>query len=82
MNIQERIREEAKELLARKKVDPVIGFEEGDLPLRASPVFIHHETQLERLIWNSFCENNLAKYLIELDEKKWPLSPRDVTLVL
>jgi len=70
LDIQKRVREEAKKLLASKKVDLVIGFEEGTLPLRASPTFIYDENEVERLIWNSFCENNLAKYLVGLDGKK------------
>jgi formate dehydrogenase subunit beta len=61
--IQERIREKAKELLSKKEVDLIIGFSEWTLPLRTTPVFIRTPAGIEKLIWNSFCENNLATYL-------------------
>ena len=38
--IQNSIREKARELLSSKRVDLVIGFGEGTLPLRATPIFI------------------------------------------
>ncbi|MEA1964136.1 MAG: 4Fe-4S dicluster domain-containing protein [Candidatus Aerophobetes bacterium] len=68
--VERKIREEAKNLLVNKKVDFVIGFEEGTLPLRVSPVFIYKGDDTEKLIWNSFCENNLAVYLPEIGDKK------------
>jgi len=61
--IQEKIREKAKELLSKKAVDLIIGFGEGTLPLRATPLFIRSPEEANRLIWNSFCENNLATYI-------------------
>jgi ferredoxin len=61
--IQQKIREKAKELLSKKEVDLIIGFGEGTLPLRATPIFIRTPEEADRLIWNSFCENNLATYL-------------------
>jgi len=61
--IQDRIREKAKELLSKKAVDLIIGFGEWTLPLRTTPIFIRSPEGVDRLIWNSFCENNLATYL-------------------
>jgi ferredoxin len=63
---EQRIREIARQLLAEKRVDLVIGFERGTLPLRASPVFVREAIHVDRLIWDCFCENNLAKYLLPL----------------
>jgi len=68
--IQQRIREKAKELLAKKEVDLIIGFGEGTLPLRATPLFIRNPEEADRLIWNSFCENNLATYLHKFNRFK------------
>ena len=68
--IQKRIREEAKKLLTNKEVDVIVGFGEGTLPLRATPLFIRSPEEADRLIWNSFCENNLATYLHKLDRFK------------
>jgi formate dehydrogenase subunit beta len=64
-----KIREVAQKLLRQKEVDFVIGFEQGTLPLRSTPCFIRNEEETERLIWDSFCENNLAKYLVKRPEK-------------
>ncbi|HSB04691.1 MAG TPA: 4Fe-4S dicluster domain-containing protein [Thermodesulfobacteriota bacterium] len=68
--IQKRIREEAKKLLENKEVDVIVGFGEGTLPLRATPVFIRSPEEADRLIWNSFCENNLTTYLHKLERFK------------
>jgi ferredoxin len=61
--IEQKIREAARELLAKKAVDLVIGFSEWTLPLRTTPIFIRTPEGANRLTWNSFCENNLATYL-------------------
>jgi coenzyme F420-reducing hydrogenase beta subunit len=61
--IQQRIQEKARELLLNKTVDVIIGFGEGSLPLRTTPRFIRDPEKVDRLIWNSFCENNLVTYL-------------------
>ena len=68
--VQKRIREEAKKLLEKKEVDVIVGFGEGTLPLRATPLFIRKPEEADRLIWNAFCENNLAAYLHKLDRFK------------
>ncbi|MBU0479028.1 4Fe-4S binding protein [bacterium] len=64
-----KIQEIAKKLLREKKVDVVIGFEKGTLPLCATPCFIKTPDQVDRLIWNSFCGNNLANYLPKRKDK-------------
>ncbi len=61
--IQDKIREIAKELLSKNAVDLVIGFGEWTLPLRTTLLFIRTPEGTDHLIWNSFCENNLATYL-------------------
>jgi len=60
---QKQLRETAKKLLAEKKVDLIIGYEAGTLPLRTRPTFIRQPNDAKRLIWNSNCENNLSNYL-------------------
>lgn len=62
-DLSEQIREVARKLFEENKVDLIIGFEDGSLPLRATPCFIRRGEDAERLVWNSFCENNLATYL-------------------
>ena len=68
--IQKRIREEAKKLLENREVDVIVGFGEGSLPLRSTPIFIRNSGEVDRLIWNSFCENNLATFLHKLERLK------------
>lgn len=68
--VQRRIREEARKLLLNKEVDVIVGFGEGTLPLRATPIFVRSPEEADRLVWNSFCENNLATYLHKLDRFK------------
>lgn len=68
--IQEKIREKVKELLSEKKIDLIVGFGEGSLPLRAAPIFIRNPQEADRLIWNSFCGHNLSTYLHKLKSLK------------
>jgi ferredoxin len=68
--IQQKLREIARELLEKKEVGLIIGFGEGTLPLRATPLFVRNPKETDRLIWNSFCQNNLATYLHEFDRFK------------
>ena len=57
------IREAARGLLRDGKVQVIIGFEKGSLSLRGRPCFIRNEKDVERLVWNGFCETNVARYL-------------------
>ncbi len=68
-NIEKRMKEIAKELLDENKVDLIIGYEKGTLPLRARPAFIREVADVERLVWNFSCENNLSNYLETVNEK-------------
>ncbi|MCK4307455.1 4Fe-4S dicluster domain-containing protein [candidate division WOR-3 bacterium] len=62
-NIEKQLRETVKKLLKEKKVDLVIGYSKGTLPLHSTPVFITHEKDVDNLIFDATCGNNLAKYL-------------------
>jgi len=57
------IKETAKKLLADQKVDLVVGFTEGSLPLRGTPYFARTPEEAGKLTWNLGCENNLANFL-------------------
>ncbi|NLP04369.1 4Fe-4S ferredoxin [Candidatus Fermentibacteria bacterium] len=57
------VRERAAELLASGRVDLVIGFEQGSMPMRAAPCFVSDADGTDRLVWNSFCGVNLARFL-------------------
>jgi ferredoxin len=59
----EQLRAKAKELLESGRVGVVIGYGEGQLPNRTTPVFVKTADAAEKLIWNDFAHNNLAVYL-------------------
>ncbi|MBU2261253.1 MAG: coenzyme F420 hydrogenase, partial [Proteobacteria bacterium] len=65
-NVEKKLREEAKRLLSEKKVDVVVGYEAGTLPLTATPCFITTPEETERLVWNPFCVLNLGKFVHDL----------------
>ncbi|MHC4474661.1 MAG: 4Fe-4S binding protein [Planctomycetota bacterium] len=60
---EEQIRDKAAQLLAEGKADLVIGFEQGPLPMRTTPCFVSKADDATKLVWNSYCSNNLAVYL-------------------
>jgi len=68
-NVEESIREIARKLLSEKKVDLIIGYEQGSLPLRTTPCFIDKIEDVQRLVWNACCDANLSKYVIGRKEK-------------
>ena len=65
-NIETKLREEAARLLREKKVDVIIGYEPGTLPLVATPCFISAPEEAGRLVFNPFCVQNLAKFVTDL----------------
>jgi len=61
--IEEKIKETVKKLFKENKIDIFIGYGEGTLPLRSTPCFVTEPDNIEKLVWNSYCFNNLAVYL-------------------
>jgi ferredoxin len=61
--IEEKIKETVRKLFEENKIDVFIGYSEGTLPLRSTPCFITEPNSIEKLVWNSYCLNNLAVYL-------------------
>ena len=68
-DLSQQIREAAGKLLQQKEAELVIGYGQGTLPLHSTPCFIRKDEEVDRLIWNSFCDNNVAKYLVKRQEK-------------
>lgn len=64
--IEKQLREKAQKLLADKKVDVIVGYEQGTLPLTAAPCFITALEDTDRLVWNRFCTHNLATYVHDI----------------
>ena len=61
--IQDKIREEAKKALDSGEVALVIGWGAGSVPFKTTPVFIDKPEDVDKLVWNPACANNLAVYL-------------------
>lgn len=59
----EELRQQAKSLLETKAADLVIGYRAGASNGEAFPVFITDPGQTDALVFNPFCNNNLAIYL-------------------
>jgi len=68
-DVSEEIRKIARGLFEEDRVDLIIGFENGSLPLRATPCYIRSEEDTEKLIWHSGCENNLSVYIPKNKER-------------
>ncbi|NPV53171.1 MAG: 4Fe-4S binding protein [Firmicutes bacterium] len=60
---QEDIRRIARKLLSDGAVDVFIGYGQGTLPSRVTPVFVTRPEDADALIWDARCENDLAVYL-------------------
>jgi ferredoxin len=67
--LTKQIREIARKLLKEKKVDVVIGYEPGSLPLRRRPCFVRKEEYVDRLVWDGWCDKTLATYLPKRKER-------------
>lgn len=69
MDTTQAIRNEATRLFETGEIDLFIGHEVGTVPPKARPFFVTAEEAtensvvLDRLVWNSFCSNNIAAYL-------------------
>ncbi|MDI6782018.1 MAG: 4Fe-4S dicluster domain-containing protein [bacterium] len=57
------LQETARNLLVQSRVEVIIGYEEGYDAFHTRPVFISNEKDVDRLVINKYCTNNLAVYL-------------------
>ena len=64
--IQDTIRQEAKKALESGEVGVVVGWGAGSVPFKTTPVFISKPEDVDKLVWNPACTNNLAVYLTKL----------------
>jgi len=61
----DKIKEIAKRVLAEGKVDRVIGFRAGTVPMMNQPHYAASAESVEELVWDSNCGLNLANYLTD-----------------
>jgi len=52
-----------------KKVDAVIGYRRGTIPMMNEPILIRDAEKADQLYWDSFCGINLANYLPKRKER-------------
>ncbi|MCE5324114.1 Coenzyme F420 hydrogenase/dehydrogenase, beta subunit C-terminal domain [bacterium] len=69
-DIENKIREEAKKALESSDLSVVIGWGAGSVPFKTTPVFIDKAEDVDKLVWNPACVNNLAIYLPKLAADK------------
>ena len=67
--MEKQLQDIAKKLITQKDIDLLIGYEKGSVPLKSRPFFIKAQGEdacerlVDKLVWNSFCSNNLAVFL-------------------
>lgn len=64
------LRKLARELLEKKEVYLIIGYGKGSLYGRTTPLLISRPEEVDRLVFNSFCLNNLAAYLVQAKKER------------
>jgi formate dehydrogenase (coenzyme F420) beta subunit len=69
MSRNEWIRAAARRLLSTGRVDRVLGFCRGSIPLRDRPFVARTIEEVDRLCWTGFCTTNPAKLLLESEER-------------
>ncbi|MDM8521750.1 4Fe-4S dicluster domain-containing protein [Desulfococcaceae bacterium HSG8] len=65
----DKIKEISERLLKEGKVDMVIGFKKGTMPMMNEPCVIKKAEDAGKLVWDSNCGINLANYLTDRKEK-------------
>jgi ferredoxin len=63
LNYTSKIREIARRLLGEDRVDVVLGFKRGTVPMMCQPLLVTNSEEVDVLHWDSFCSLNLANYL-------------------
>jgi ferredoxin len=69
VNYSDKIREISRRLLKECKVDMVIGFRKGSVPMMNEPHFARKAEEVDELVWDSNCGINLTNYLTDRKEK-------------
>jgi formate dehydrogenase subunit beta len=64
-----KIRAVAEKLLSAGKVDVVVGYKAGTVPLRSAPYFARTVEEAKKLIWDSNCRINLTNFLTRRPDK-------------
>jgi formate dehydrogenase subunit beta len=61
--MENQLRQKAKGLLESGEVKVLIGYGAGSVPFKSTPIFVRKPEDVDRLVWNPTCVNNLTVYL-------------------
>lgn len=64
------VRDTIRDWLTSGEIELFIGYEAGPVPLASTPAFVTHAEDVDRLIWDATCENNLVAFLRQHRDKK------------
>ncbi len=67
--LESAMRDEVRKLFDNDKVDLVIGYQKGTMSFRTAPAFITKKEDVDKLVWNACCANNLVNYLMKPEHK-------------
>ena len=67
--VQEQIRSRAAELLRSGEVATFIGWEAGRFANQTAPIAITRPEDAQKLVWNRYCANTLAKYIASVRDR-------------
>ncbi|MFP4194519.1 MAG: 4Fe-4S ferredoxin [Desulfobacterales bacterium] len=65
----DKIKEISNRLIEEGKVDMVIGYRRGSVPLMHQPFFATGKEEVDEFVWDSNCGLNLANYITDRQEK-------------
>ena len=65
----DKIKEISNRLLKESKVDLIIGFRKGTVPMMNEPCFAKTPEDVDSFVWDSNCGINLANYITDRKEK-------------
>ena len=67
--IEQRLRQEARNLLDQGRVDCILGYEAGSLKFSTTPIVTSNQDDTDRLVVNPFIVNNLSAFLAGMEGK-------------
>jgi len=69
LGYKDKIKEISKRLLKESRVEMVMGFRKGTVPMMNEPYFAKTVEEVDNFVWDSNCGINLANYLTDRKEK-------------
>lgn len=64
MSIEDKLKEKTGKIM--EDLEVLVGYSHSRLPVKVNPVFIKEKSDIDKLVFNKFCINNLATYAYSL----------------